>query len=152
MEADAPKEVDTTIPGWVRSSLLQLNVANTAKGSWGGAGITKRPPKPERVKRFPGVDPKKRQDSGKDHVIVSEKKDKKAEKYLVKDLPFPYTSKAQFERRLEVPLGMEWNTRTTFQKATLPRVVKKVRVRADQRLEFTLLQMGTAIEPLEKMF
>lgn len=59
-------------------------------------------------------------------MIISEKKDKKAEKYLVKDLPFPYTSKAQFERRLEVPLGMEWNTRATFQKATLPRVVKKV--------------------------
>lgn len=122
MEVDAPKEIDTTLPGW---------------GTWGGAGITKRPPKPERIKRFPGVDPKKRQDYGKDHVIISEKKDKKAEKYLVKDLPFPYTSKAQFERRLEVPLGMEWNTRTTFQKATLPRVVKK---------------MGTAIEPLEKLF
>jgi len=27
------------------------------------------------------------------------------EKYLVKDLPFPYTSKAQFERRMEVPAG-----------------------------------------------
>ncbi|CAG8602509.1 3644_t:CDS:2 [Acaulospora colombiana] len=112
MEADAPKEVDTTLPGW---------------GSWGGAGITKPPPKPERIKRFPGVDPRRRQDYGKDHVIISEKKDKKADKYLVKDLPFPYTSKAQFERRLEVPLGMEWNTRVSFQKATLPRVVKKVR-------------------------
>ncbi|PVF96712.1 Utp14-domain-containing protein [Serendipita vermifera] len=122
MEADAPKEVDTTLPGW---------------GSWGGAGITKAHPKPERIKRFPGIDPKRRQDSGKDHVIISEKKDKKAEKYLVKDLPFPYTSKAQFERRLEVPLGMEWNTRVSFQKATLPRVVKK---------------MGTIIEPLEKLF
>ncbi|KAG8832010.1 hypothetical protein FRC17_002229 [Serendipita sp. 399] len=122
MEADAPKEVDTTLPGW---------------GSWGGAGITRAAPKPERIKRFPGVDPKKRQDYGKDHVIISEKKDKKAEKYLVRDLPFPYTSRAQFDRRFEVPLGMEWNTRTTFQKATLPRVVKK---------------MGTIIEPLEKLF
>jgi U3 small nucleolar RNA-associated protein 14 len=100
-----------------------------SQGAWGGAGITKRPPKAERIKRFPGIDPKKRQDHGKDHVIVSEKKDKKAEKYLVKDLPFPYTSKAQFERRLDVPLGVEWNTRATFQKATLPRVVKKVRPR-----------------------
>ena len=96
------------------------------QGYWGGAGITKPPPKPERIKRFPGVDPKTRQDHGKDHVIISEKKDKKAQKYLVKDLPFPYTSKAQFERRMETPLGMEWNTRGTFQKATLPRVVKKV--------------------------
>ena len=60
-------------------------------------------------------------------MIISEKKDKKAEKYLVRDLPFPYTSKAQFERRMEVPLGMEWNTRKGFQRGTMPRVTKKVR-------------------------
>jgi len=126
MEADAPKEVDTTLPGWVCGVWLYDIATHFQQGSWGGSGITKPPPKPERIKRFPGVDPKKRQDYQKDHVIISEKKDKKAEKYLVKDLPFPYTSKAQFERRLEVPLGMEWNTRATFQKATLPRVVKKV--------------------------
>jgi U3 small nucleolar RNA-associated protein 14 len=126
---------------------------NLRQGSWGGAGITKAPPKPERIKRFPGVDPKTRQDYGKDHVIISEKKDKKAQKYLVKDLPFPYTSKAQFERRMEIPLGMEWNTRTTFQKATLPRVVKKVsNPFASQNGLTLLIQMGTVIEPLERLF
>ena len=45
----------------------------------------------------------------------------------MRDLPFPYTSKAQFERRMEVPLGMEWNTRKGFQRGTMPRVTKKVR-------------------------
>jgi U3 small nucleolar RNA-associated protein 14 len=44
----------------------------------------------------------------------------------VKDLPYPYTSKAQFERAMENPLGAEWNTRVAFQRATLPKVVKKV--------------------------
>ena len=46
---------------------------------------------------------------------------------MVKDLPYPYTSKAQFERSIDTPLGAEWNTRVGFQRGTLPKVVKKVR-------------------------
>ncbi|KAK0205350.1 Utp14-domain-containing protein [Desarmillaria ectypa] len=122
IEADAPKEVDTTLPGW---------------GSWGGAGTRKAPPKPSFIKKIAGVNAADRADHGKGHVIISEKRDKKAAKYLVKDLPYPYTSKAQFERGMEQPLGVEWNTRVGFQKATLPKVVKK---------------MGTVIDPLQKVF
>ena len=114
-----------TVPVQILTLLLLLLLL--LQGSWGGVGLTKPPPKPERIKHFPGIDPSKRQDAGKSHVIISEKKDKKAEKYLVKDLPFPYTSKAQFERRMEVPLGVEWNTRKGFQRGTMPRVTKKVR-------------------------
>ncbi|KAK0451758.1 Utp14-domain-containing protein [Armillaria borealis] len=120
IEADAPKEVDTTLPGW---------------GSWGGVGTRKAPPKPSLIKKIAGVNAANRADHGKGHVIISEKRDKKAAKYLVKDLPYPYTSKAQFERGMEQPLGVEWNTRVGFQKATLPKVVKK---------------MGTVIDPLQK--
>ncbi|KAK2462885.1 hypothetical protein APHAL10511_005083 [Amanita phalloides] len=108
--ADAPQEVDTTIPGW---------------GTWGGIGIRKVPPQPSRIKKIPGIDPTTRADYNKKHVIISERRDKKAAKYMVKDLPFPYTSKAQFERSIETPLGAEWNTRVGFQRATLPRVVTK---------------------------
>ncbi|PIL31303.1 hypothetical protein GSI_06001 [Ganoderma sinense ZZ0214-1] len=117
---DAPKEVDTTLPGW---------------GSWGGTGTKKAAPKPHLIKKVAGIDPKSRADYNKAHVIISEKRDKKAAKYLVKDLPYPYTSKAQFERSMEVPLGTEWNTRLGFQRATLPKVVTK---------------MGQLITPLEK--
>ncbi|KAG6818499.1 hypothetical protein H0H93_004542 [Arthromyces matolae] len=119
--ADAPQEVDTTIPGW---------------GSWGGTGMRKAPPKPERIKKIAGIDPTTRADFGKAHVIISEKRDKKAAKYLVKDLPYPYTSRAQFEKAMERPLGTEWNTRVAFQKGTMPRVVKKP---------------GIIINPIEKM-
>lgn len=45
---------------------------------------------------------------------------------MIKDLPYPYTSKAQYERSLQTPVGTEWNTRLGFQRGTLPRVVKKV--------------------------
>lgn len=79
------------------------------------------------VKTIPGVDPSTRADAGKAHVIISAKRDKKAAKYLVKDLPYPYTSKAQYERGMETPMGAEWNTRIGFQRGTLPKVVVKVR-------------------------
>ncbi|KAI0652546.1 Utp14 protein-domain-containing protein [Trametes meyenii] len=120
IQEDAPKEIDTTLPGW---------------GSWGGTGTKKAPPKAHLVKKVAGIDPMTRADYKKAHVIISEKRDKKAAKYQVKDLPYPYTSKAQFERSMEVPLGTEWNTRVGFQRATLPKVVTK---------------MGTLITPLEK--
>ncbi|THH18267.1 hypothetical protein EW146_g2683 [Bondarzewia mesenterica] len=122
IQADAPKTVDTTLPGW---------------GSWGGRGAKKQAPKPQHLKKVAGVDPKSRADYGKAHVIISEKRDKKAAKYTVKDLPYPYTSKAQYERSLGTPLGTEWNTRVSFQRGTLPKVTKK---------------MGTVINPLEKLF
>jgi len=118
--SDAPREVDTTIPGW---------------GSWGGTGTRKAPTKPHRIKKIAGIDPTTRADYNKHNIIISEKRDKKAGKYLVKDLPYPYTSKAQFERAMERPLGAEWNTRVGFQRATLPRVVMKP---------------GIIIDPLEK--
>ncbi|KIJ35494.1 hypothetical protein M422DRAFT_262278, partial [Sphaerobolus stellatus SS14] len=106
-------------------------------GSWGGRGVKRNPTAKKVIKKVAGIDPTARADHGKPHVIISEKKDKKAAKYLVKDLPYPYTSKAQFERSMEVPIGTEWNTRVGFQRATLPRVVKK---------------MGAVIDPLEKLF
>ncbi|KAA1468136.1 Utp14-domain-containing protein [Dentipellis sp. KUC8613] len=122
IESDAPKEVDTTLPGW---------------GAWGGTGTRKQKSKPHLIKKIAGIDPKSRADYGKAHVIISEKRDKKAAKYMVKDLPYPYTSQAQFERRLDTPIGTEWSTRVAFQRATLPKVTKK---------------MGTVINPLEKLF
>ena len=126
--------------------------------------MKRAPPKPHLIKKIAGVDPKSRADYGKAHVIISEKKDKKAQKYLVKDLPYPYTSKAQYERSLETPLGTEWNTRVGFQRGTLPRVVKKVRffffvpVAAwnisglIMYVFFCTFQMGTVIDPLERLF
>ncbi|KAF9503812.1 hypothetical protein BS47DRAFT_1402036 [Hydnum rufescens UP504] len=85
-------------------------------GSWGGRGTKKSQPKPHLIKK---------------------RKDKKAGRYMVKDLPHPYTTKAQFELSLEMPIGSEWNTRMGFQKSTLPKVIKK---------------MGTVINPIEKLF
>jgi len=110
-----------------QSHSAHLFIISKLQGSWGGIGLRKAPPKPQRIKQIAGIDPTTRADYNKKHIIISEKRDKKAGKYLVKDLPFPFTSKAQFERSMERPLGAEWNTRVGFQKGTLPRVMKKVR-------------------------
>ncbi|ORX39615.1 small-subunit processome [Kockovaella imperatae] len=122
IEEDAPKVEDTTLPGW---------------GLWGGKGLKKRKSNPSRLVTKPGIDPLTRQDAKRDNVIISEKKDKKASKYLVKDLPYPYTSKAQYEKRFENPLGAEWNSRSGHQRETLPRVVRKP---------------GAIIEPVRRLF
>jgi U3 small nucleolar RNA-associated protein 14 len=111
-------------------STPSLELTPLSQGSWGGSGTRKQQPKPHLIKKIAGVDPTSRADFKKSHVIISEKRDKKAAKYLVKDLPYPYTSKAQFERSMDTPLGTEWNTRVGFQRATLPKVVKKVSPRA----------------------
>ncbi|KAG8864103.1 hypothetical protein FRB96_006977 [Tulasnella sp. 330] len=124
IERLAPQEVNTFVPGW---------------GAWTGAGLRKKSSStnPKFIKKTSGIEAHQRKDYGKKHVIISERKDVKAAKYQIKDLPFPYTSRAQYEKSMEVPLGTEWNTRTGHLKATLPRVTKK---------------MGVVIEPLERLF
>lgn len=65
---------------------------------------------------------------------------------MVKDLPYPYTSKAQYERSLQTPIGTEWNTRLGFQRGTLPRVVKKVHFLAlSQICEIALLMFSYSL-------
>ncbi|WFD28286.1 hypothetical protein MNAN1_003294 [Malassezia nana] len=115
--AEAPKEEDATLPGW---------------GTWGGKGVRRRSQKhPQHIKKVAGIDPRKRKDHHMEHVIINEKLDKKASKYKAKDLPFPYTSAAQYEAAMRTPIGAEWNTRTQHQRLTLPRVTTKMGQRID---------------------
>lgn len=127
IDAERPQEVDTSLPGW---------------GSWGGKGVKQSKKQAEaRKARFTrttaGLDPSKRKDASMENVIINQKRDKKADKYMSKDVPYPYTSRAQYEMAMRNPLGPEWNTRTQHQRLTLPRVVTKP---------------GKVIKPLERLF
>lgn len=123
IQADAPQEQDMTLPGW---------------GSWGGKGVRHRQKKhPALIKKIDGLDPSRRKDFGMEHVMFNERQDKKASKYKAKDLPFPYTSAAQYEAAMRTPLGSEWNTRTQHQRLTMPRVTTK---------------MGQRIDPIQRKF
>ena len=109
MEAEAPKEIDDTLPGW---------------GSWGGKGV--KAGKQRKVTRTtPGLEASKRKDANMSNVIINQRRDKKADKYRPTDLPFPYTNAAQYEMVMKTPMGPEWNTRIQHQKMTLPKVVTK---------------------------
>ncbi|SCZ88728.1 BZ3500_MvSof-1268-A1-R1_Chr2-1g04597 [Microbotryum saponariae] len=121
IERDAPKEIDNTLPGW---------------GAWSGKGV-KKSKKPQRkfITHVPGIKASDRQDAKFSNVIISEKKDKKASKYLLKDLPFPYTSVAQHEHKLRTPMGPEWSTSTVLRDQTLPSV---------------LIKPGVTIRPVER--
>lgn len=101
-----------TLPGW---------------GAWVGKGVrkAKAPSKPKFVKHLKGVLPTDRKDAGLNHVIINEKRDRKSVKYLTSDLPFPFTSVAQYEHSLRKPLGSEWTTATVHRNNTTPSVLVK---------------------------
>ncbi|BGP16523.1 hypothetical protein JCM10213_001138 [Rhodosporidiobolus nylandii] len=110
IERDAPREEDNTLPGW---------------GSWGGKGAKKQKNPRKFITKIAGIDADKRKDAKLNHVIIREKKDKKAAKYMLKDLPFPYTSAAQHEHKLRTPMGPEWSTSTVLRDQTIPAVLVK---------------------------
>lgn len=110
VDADAPKVKDITLPGW---------------GSWAGEGL---PVQTGRVLRQPapgeGIAPSKRADAKYRHVIINERKMKAAEtKYWVPKVPYPFTSREQYEQHLHKPIGPEWNSLADFRKRIQPRVV-----------------------------
>ncbi|CAB4446072.1 unnamed protein product [Rhizophagus irregularis] len=124
IEDDEPKEQDLTLPGW---------------GSWGGKGV-KKPKKKKLVLAKPlpgGIEASKRKDVKLQHVIINEKRIKKAKKYLSTNIPHPFETREQYERSLRTPLGKEWNTQEVFQKIVTPRIITK---------------MGTVIDPLNVPF
>lgn len=111
VESERPQDVNNFLPGW---------------GSWGGKGVKANQARKSRfAAKTAGLDPSKRKDAGMDNVIINQKRDKKADKYKAKDVPYPYTSRAQYEMAMRNPMGPEWNTRTQHQRLTLPRVVTK---------------------------
>lgn len=130
VDEDAPKEVDTKLPGW---------------GSWAGAGVKPKKRKSAAdtaydrrfVQQLPGVAAGKRKDAGLKHVILNEKRVKGAKPFLAAKVPFPFESKEQYERSLRMPLGPEWATRSTFQRAVMPRVV---------------VDKGTVVHPMQRPF
>lgn len=71
---------------------------------------------------------KNRKDASLEHVIISEKLDKKAEKLHTKTLPYPYTSKEVFEQSIRMPIGPEFNPVTTVGALNRPEVLKRTGV------------------------
>ncbi|KIV99368.1 uncharacterized protein PV09_08913 [Verruconis gallopava] len=127
IEEDAPKVVDTTLPGW---------------GSWVGAGLSKRekqqqkrPPHANQLKKIEGIERSKRRDAKLKGVVINEKRNKANAQYLASELPHVYGSKQEYERSIRMPVGEKWNTTVTFRENIKPRV---------------LIKPGAVIRPMEK--
>ena len=59
------------------------------------------------------------------HVITNNTRDKKFKKYMVRELPHGYESRAQFETEMDLPLGREWNTHQTYKRMVQPELLTK---------------------------
>ena len=90
----------------------------------GGAGTTGLQVH-DRLAAHPLVEPvllddARRKDAALRHVIISEKRDKKAAAFTTAGVPFPFTNREQFERSLRAPIGREWNTTASHKAMTAP--------------------------------
>ena len=114
-EHEAPKgEESTDLPGW---------------GSWSGLGA--KPNRWAEERKVSAAEARKaiveaaaarRKDAALRNVIVSEKRDKKAAQFTTAGVPFPFSSREQFERSLRAPIGKEWNTAASHKAMTAPAI------------------------------
>ena len=73
----------------------------------------------------------RRKDARLKHVIISEKFDKKAAKFSVPEVPFPFKSREDYERSMRMPLGREFMTDKVHRDMTRPDVLKTTGVMID---------------------
>ena len=79
------------------------------------------------------VDLPERNDAHLKHVIINQQVDKKADAFRIEGVPFPFTSREQYERAMRQPLGREWNASNAFQELNKPEVKTR---------------LGTIIDPI----
>jgi U3 small nucleolar RNA-associated protein 14 len=113
-EVEAPKDDGgaAELPGW---------------GSWSGLGA--KPDRRAEERKQTAAEARaaliaeaaaRRKDAALRNVIISEKRDKKAAQFTTAGVPFPFSSREQFERSLRAPLGKEWNTAASHKALTAP--------------------------------
>ncbi len=112
MNANRPKNIDLTLPGW---------------GDWGGHGlaVSKRKRKRFTIRAPPAP---KRRDENKAHLILNVDKESGVRAHQVTSVPFPFTSVADFEASIRTPVGETFVPRTAFKKLVRPRVETKMGV------------------------
>ncbi len=108
-------------------------------GAWAGEGAPlPKPPKKLPKKLAPPkkkIKPRKRQDDGKKHVIINAKRIKKTAKFQLDTIPYPFSSREQYERAMGGAVGKEWNVSSAVKNMTRAEV---------------LTRAGKMIKPLNK--
>jgi U3 small nucleolar RNA-associated protein 14 len=99
-------------------------------GSWAGKGaLPALPPRrlPKKLqppeKKLP---PMKRTDDRRPHVIVSQKRMKRlADAHMISEVPYPYSSREEYERSMAGGVGREWNVTSSFKDMTRPEIMTR---------------------------
>eukprot|EP00877_Chromochloris_zofingiensis_P011898 jgi/Chrzof1/6962/Cz02g05190.t1 len=113
-----PVEAPGLMPGWGMWSNQQREPA------W----MKKEREKAEKTRQQAAAS---RKDAKMQHVVISEKWDKKASKYLTPQLPFPFNNKDVYESSIRQPLGRQYNPDAAFRNLTRPAVLKSTGVIID---------------------
>ncbi|CAH0378986.1 unnamed protein product [Pelagomonas calceolata] len=103
-------------------------------GSWAGEGAPAARPKKKRKEAPVTIVPPTRA-AANPRVILNAKRHKKAGLLKVAQVPYPFTSRSEYERYMARPVGNDWNAAPAVKKLTRP----AVSVRA-----------GAAVEPIRK--
>mmetsp|Transcript_22283 Transcript_22283/g.52457 ORF Transcript_22283/g.52457 Transcript_22283/m.52457 type:complete len:778 (+) Transcript_22283:1332-3665(+) len=99
-------------------------------GSWTGQGVAfpskprKLPKKLQAPKKKP--EDKTRPDYKKPNVIINTKRIKKtANQFMLGDVPYPYSSRAEYEQAMLGGVGKEWNVSSSFKNMTRPEILTR---------------------------
>jgi len=104
-------------------------------GSWAGEGAPAPRPRKKRKEAPPVIETKPTGAAANPRVILNPKRAKKAGLLKVAQVPYPFTSRSEYERYMARPVGNDWNAAPAVKKLTRP----AVSVRA-----------GAAVEPIRK--
>ncbi|CAD7006305.1 unnamed protein product [Ceratitis capitata] len=103
-------EIDLFMPGW---------------GSWAGAGISAERQVANKSKRLvlKLAKKEKRRDDNKGGLYINESASKKLRTHLVSEVPFPFTSVADYEGSIRATIGRNCVPETAFRMLTRPAVI-----------------------------
>jgi len=98
-------------------------------GSWAGEGApAPKPPRRLPKKLMPPekkVERRKRKDDKKKRVIINEKRVKRTAQFQLTDIPYPFTSREQYERAMAGSIGQEWNVTGAVKDMTRPEILTR---------------------------
>ena len=99
-------------------------------GSWAGQGA----PEPTKRRLPPKLQPpplkkqtkRQRTDAKRPNVIISEKRIKRtADAYMLAEIPYPFSSREEYERSMAGGVGKEWNVSSSVKDLTRPAIITR---------------------------
>lgn len=101
-------------------------------GTWAGEGVpvsSRQKSRQREAEKLVEITKKqilaKRKDSKLANVLINEKKDKQVSKFMTKEVPYPFTCRAEYEMAMRNPLGNDWNTLHATNSLTMPKIMKR---------------------------